>query len=215
MTAVQHDVAPGARYWPVPLLRAIPTLVMGMVITFSSNHSPRVGLIVFGATSIVGGLVIALGSWRRLDDRSSRILGLVQGVVATVVGVLALAFSTGALPVLVALVIGYALVTGVVESFMGLRRRGRTILSRDWTIVGVLTLVLAVVFLAVPTNIDEKFGGIEKVPGTLTSSVILVGVLGAYGALVGVFLVIQGLSLKWQPAAEPAVDTPIDGAHTS
>jgi len=44
---------------------------------------------------------------------------------------------------------------------------------------------------------------------------VLVGILGAYGALVGVFLVIAGLSLKWQTGHPAAADTPDDKARTS
>ncbi|AMM19283.1 hypothetical protein AX769_02960 [Frondihabitans sp. PAMC 28766] len=221
MTAIQHDAASDARYWPVPVLRAIPFLVLGMVTTFVNNHSAAVGLPVFGATTVAGGILLGLGSYRWLDDRTSRTLFIVQGAVGVVFGALALIFHGLGLTTLVALVTGWAVIAGVIELFAGLRRRRRSGLARDWMLLGGTTLVLGIVYLVVPTDYDKPFGGIEHVPGSLTSSTILVGIVGAYGALVGVFLVIQGLSLKWQTnspeaalAASPG-DTPIDGAHRS
>jgi hypothetical protein len=72
-----------------------------------------------------------------------------------------------------------------------------------------------VVFLVVPPDYSQQLGGIEQIEGELTSSTVLVGILGAYGALVGVFLVIAGLSLKWQTGHPSAADTPDDKARTS
>lgn len=198
MTVNQHDAASDARYWPVPILRAIPFLVLGMIITFVNNHSTSIGLVVFGATTIVGGLVLLFGSRWWLDDPSSRVLAVVQGVVSLVFGVVALIVSRGGVPALVAVVVGWAVLSGVVELVTGLRRRRRSALARDWIILGVITLALVVAYLLVPSDYAEPFGGIEKIKGTLTAATILVGILGAYGAVAGVFLVIQGLSLKWQ-----------------
>lgn len=205
----------GVRYWPVPLLRALPLTAVGLVTTFTLDHSPRVGLVGLGAAALGSGLVLALGSWRLLADRSSRTLQIAQGAVGVVVGVLALLLSGGGLPVLVALVVAWALITGALELVTGLRRRRRSPSSRDWTTVGVLTLALAVVFLAVPPDYARQLGGIEQVSGQLTSSTVLVGVLGAYGVLVGVFLVIAALSLKWQAAPATPAGTTSDGVPTS
>ncbi|RKR76032.1 hypothetical protein [Frondihabitans australicus] len=218
MTAIQHDAESSSRYWPVPILRAIPLLVLGMVTTFVSDHSPNIGLATFGGTTLAGGLLLAGGTYRWLDDRASRLLFFVQAGVSVVFGGLALAFVGGGLVTLVALVTGWAVITGALELVSGLRRRRRSALARDWTLLGAATLVLALVYILTPTDYAKPFGGIEHVPGTLTSSTILVGIVGAYGALVGVFLVIQGLSLKWQTGTAESLpveadSNPIDGAH--
>ncbi|MCU1526776.1 MAG: hypothetical protein JWP75_539 [Frondihabitans sp.] len=195
---MQPEAASDARYWPVPILRAIPFLVLGMIITFVNNHSTSIGLVVFGATTVVGGLVLVFGSRRWLDDSGSRSLAVVQGIVSLVFGVLALVLSHGGVPGLVALVVGWAVLSGALEVVTGLRRRRRSALARDWIVLGVITLALVVAYFLVPSDYAEPFGGIEKIKGTLTAATILVGILGAYGAVAGVFLVIQGLSLKWQ-----------------
>ncbi|GAA4685591.1 DUF308 domain-containing protein [Frondihabitans cladoniiphilus] len=217
MTALQLDAASDARYWPVPLLRAVPLLVLGMVITFVNNHSTDIGLLTFGLTTAVAGMVLMYGSRRWLDDSGSRTLAMVQGAFGFVMGVVAILFRGGGVPTLVAVVTFWALVSGVLELVSGLRRRRRSALGRDWMIVGAITLILAIAYLVVPADYSKELGGIEKIHGTLTSSTILVGLVGAYGALVGVFLVIQGLSLRWQgtdaSVAEATTDPTIDGAH--
>ncbi|GAA4267468.1 DUF308 domain-containing protein [Frondihabitans peucedani] len=218
MTALQHDAESEARYWPVPILRAIPLLVLGMVTTFVNDHSPSIGLTVFGATTLVGGVALAAGSRRFLDDASSRSIAVVQGAVGVVFGLLALLFRGGGLPTLVALVTAWAVIAGVLELVTGLRRRRRSGLARDWMLLGALTILLALIYLLVPADYSKELGGIEKIRGTLTSSTILVGLVGAYGALVGIFLIIQGLSLKWQTGTAHAVaadeTNSIDGAQT-
>jgi uncharacterized membrane protein HdeD (DUF308 family) len=187
-----------ASYWPVPLVRAVPLLVTAAVVTFSRDHSPFVGLVSFGVAAVVGGLLLTVGVLLRLDDRSSRTLQVVQGVTTVVAGGVALAASSAGLAFFVALVSGWALVAGALELVAGLRRRGRSPLARDWISVAVLTLALGVVFLVVPLDYAQPLGGVEQIEGELTSSTVLVGVLGAWAAVVGVFLVIAGLSLRWQ-----------------
>ncbi|TDT63071.1 DUF308 domain-containing protein [Frigoribacterium sp. PhB116] len=193
--------AASSAYWPVPLVRAVPLLVTAAVVTFSRDHSPFVGLVSFGVAALVGGLLLTVGVLLRLDDRSSRTLQVVQGVTTVVAGAVALAASSAGLAFFVALVSGWALVAGALELVAGLRRRGRSPLARDWISVGVLTLALGVVFLVVPLDYAQPLGGVEQIEGELTSSTVLVGVLGAWAAVVGVFLVIAGLSLRWQTDA--------------
>lgn len=211
---VDDPAATAHRYWPVPLLRAVPAVVLALVVTFSADHSPRFGLTVAGATVLAGGVLLAAATAWRLDDPSSRTLGIVQGIVGVVAGAAALLLLDGGLPAFVAVVSSWALVSGALELVTGLRRRRRSPLSRDWTTVGALTLVLALVVLVVPPDYSTQLGGIEQVSGELTASIVLVGVLGAYGALVGVFLVIAGLSLRWQPSTTATTGTTADGATT-
>ncbi len=217
VTAPQLDAAADARYWPVPLLRAVPLVAMGLVITFVNDHSTSIGLQVFGIAAIVAGALLTFFSGRYLVDPGSRSLSIVQGVVSLVLGVVAIALRSGGIPALVGVVIAWGVLTGSLEIVMGLRRRRRSSLARDWIVVGALTLVLVLSFVLTPSGYAKELGGIEKIQGTLTSSTILVGFLGAYGVLVGVFLVIQGLSLRWQTGAadeRPAAGEPtIDGAH--
>ena len=183
--ATARDAAPErAQYWAVPVVRGILALVPTVVVTFSPNHSPAFGLMVFGVWAVVSGLVVGALSLRSTVERGIRSLFAVNAVVTAVAGILALTVP-GGLPFLLYLVSVWAAVTGIVELFAGLRARGRTPAARDWIAVGAFTAVLALVYLVLPLD-----------------AVSAVGVLGGYFAIIGVYLIIGGFSLKW--AAAPA-----------
>ena len=181
--ATARDAAPErTQYWVVPVVRGLLALVPSAVITFSPNHSPELGLLVFGVWAIVSGLVVGALSLRLLADRGIRSLVLVNAVVTVAAGLLAVTVP-GGLPFLLYLVSVWAAVTGFVELFAGLRARGRTAAARDWIAAGGFTALLAIVFLLLPPD-----------------AVTAVGLLGAYFVILGVYLVIGGFSLKWAAA---------------
>jgi uncharacterized membrane protein HdeD (DUF308 family) len=181
--ATARDAAPErTQYWVVPVVRGLLALVPSAVITFSPNHSPELGLLVFGVWAIASGLVVGALSLRLLADRGIRSLVLVNAVVTVAAGLLAVTVP-GGLPFLLYLVSVWAAVTGFVELFAGLRARGRTPAARDWIAAGGFTALLAIVFLLLPPD-----------------AVTAVGLLGAYFVILGVYLVIGGFSLKWAAA---------------
>ncbi|WP_159604528.1 DUF308 domain-containing protein [Agromyces humi] len=185
--AAARDTAPErTQYWVVPVVRGLLALVPAAVITFSPNHSPELGLLVFGAWAIASGLVVGALTLRLIDDRGIRSLFLVTAIATVAAGLLAVTVP-GALPFLLYLVSIWAAVTGFVELYAGLRARGRTSAARDWIAAGAFTAVLALVFLLLP-------------PDPVTA----VGLLGGYFVILGVYLVIGGFSLKWAVAADAA-----------
>jgi uncharacterized membrane protein HdeD (DUF308 family) len=190
-----RDAAPERpQYWVVPVVRGLLALVPAAVITFSQDHSPELGLLVFGAWAIAAGLVVGALSLRLVSDRGIRSLFLVNAIVTVVAGLLAVTVP-GGLPFLLYLVSVWAAVTGFVELFAGLRARGRTPAARDWIAAGAFTAVLAIVFLLLPPD-----------------SVTAVGLLGGYLVILGVYLVIGGFSLKW--AAAPGTATSRTEQHS-
>lgn len=169
--------------------RAVLALIPAAVITFNSDHSPAFGLVVFGAFAVVNGILLSALSWRTLADSRARTLFLVQGIVGVVLGALALIFNGGGLGYFLYLVSVWAAVTGFLELYSGTRARGKSASARDWMSMGALTAILALVFLILPPH-----------------AVVSVGLLGAYFVILGVYLVIAALSLKW--ATTPAAATP-------
>jgi uncharacterized membrane protein HdeD (DUF308 family) len=184
--------ATGLGYWIVPIARAVLALVPAIVITFTTDHSAAFGSTVFGAFAIVTGVVVAILSSRTLPDRATRTLFLMQGIVGVLAGVLALVFSSGGLGFFLYLVTVWAAVTGFLELYSGVRVRGRTASARDWMIAGAATAVLALVFLLLPPN-----------------AVVAVGLFSAYLVLLGVYLAIAGLSLKWAAAGDRRTPQPV------
>lgn len=189
--------------WILVLARACVAIVTALVITFSQSHSTPFGFIAFGAFAVASGLVLAVGSWAAMQARATT---LVQGILTVAAGIVALVLSGGGLPFLIFLATFWAAVTGILELFCGLRFRGKSPRSRDWVFAGALTALFAIVVLIVPPDLEQSLGGVEGVDGVLTASVIVVGAVGAYAAILGVYLAIAGFSLKWgAPAPAEAV----------
>jgi hypothetical protein len=195
--------AQDAAYWYVPLVRAIPAAALACVITFAGGHySPDFGLWVFGGFALVSGLVSLVLSLRALPRGVVRSVFLVQAVVSIVAGIGGLvAGASGGLPALLLIVGGWGLISGTLELYVGLRSRRALASSRDWIFLGGLTVVLALVALLIPPGYVQHYTGPDHEPRILNASVMLVGGLGVYGAIVAVYLVIAALSLKWGPAA--------------
>jgi len=193
--------AHAAAYWSVPLLRAIPAVLLAGAVTFLQDHSVTVGLTGFGSYAALSGAIIVVMSARLLWPGVSRRFFIAQGSITVAAGVVALIFSDGGLPFFLFLLSAWAAVTGFLELFSGLRSRGRSVLARDWVFVGALTALFSVVVLLVPPDLQQQFTGPDGVERVLTASVIVVGALGAYCAVIGIYLVIAGLSLKWSTAA--------------
>jgi len=197
-------VAPGVNYWRVPLARAILALGLAAGTTFTVGHSPSFGLTVFGVFALLTGVATVALAAGSVEDRRLRSLFLVQGAVSAVVGVGALVGASAGLLFYLYIVSVWAAVTGFLELYAGLRSRGRIAAAKDWLTVGAATAVLALVFLLVPPDYAQTFSAADGVDGVVTASVLGVGLLGAYGALLGVYLIIAALSLKWAPAEAAA-----------
>lgn len=163
----------------MPLVRAAIALIVGAVITFNANHSAELGLLAFGAYALANGIATAIGAFA-VADRIARRLFLAQGIFGVVAGVIALVLNASGLGVLLYTVSVWAALTGFCELYCGLRVRGRLAVGRDWLAVGVLTAVLAVVFLLIPPD-----------------AVLAVGLFGAYAVVIGVYLAIGAFTLKW------------------
>jgi uncharacterized membrane protein HdeD (DUF308 family) len=204
VSSLDDNVTHAARYWPWVLLRALVAVVLGVAITFTADHSALLGYLAFGAFALVSGAVLIAGSLIALSSGVLRWFQLAQGAVSAVLGALALLTTGAGLPFLILLLSAWAVITGFLELYVGLRSRGRLDYARDWLFAGGLTVLFAIVVLVVPGDYNQPFTGPDGIERALTASVILVGVLGAYGAVLGVYLVIAGLSLKWANRAAAA-----------
>ncbi len=186
--------------WYVPVARAVPAIVVAIVVTFSADHSPTLGYLTFGAFGVVSGAVLVAAALRAAARGIDRALTLAQGLLGVVAGVVALAITGGGLPFLVFLITAFSALTGFLELYLGMRGRRRVQGAGDRIFVGGLTVLLAIVVLLVPPDYVQEFTGPDGVERALTASIIVVGTLGAYWAILGVYLVIAGLSLKWSAA---------------
>ena len=183
-------------YWAVTLARAVAALVVGLVITFTADHSPVVGFNSIALFAFACGVVLAVGAALHLPAGRSRILFAIEALVllaGAVAAILLNGFGVATLLFLSCVVFG---LSGIVELVTGLlekTQRERT----DWIFVGSLSALLAIVALVVPTGYAHHFTGPDGIARTLTASVVLVGAIGAYAVILGVYLTIGGLSQYW------------------
>lgn len=197
MSSPDDQKVHASRYWPWVLLRALPAIALAIVITFSQDHSTRLGFVTFGLFALLSGVVVAVGAARALEADRVRWTFFAQGAIGVLAGATALLSSGGGTGFLIFVVSAWAALTGFLEIVGGLRSRRRLDSSRDWVFVGGLTVLFAVAVLLVPADFAQLFTGPDGVRRSLTASIVLVGLAGAYDALLGVYLVIAGLSLKW------------------
>jgi len=160
------------------LLRAVPAAVAALVITFSRNHSAVVGISVFGGFALVSSVVIIVMIARVPLADPERIFFGIHAVVTAVSGIIALLTLGGGLAALVLLLSIWASLTAALELYAGYRQNNRT-LAREWLTLGAFTAILAISVSLFPVN-----------------DVYADGLFGAYGAILAVYLVIAGLSLR-------------------
>jgi len=185
-----------ARYWLVPIVRAVVALAITVSITFNPDHSAAVGFLAFGLFAAISGLVVIVGAVVAMAPRE-RSLVIAQGGVSVIAGAVALLAPGAGVPFLLFLVSAWAAVSGFLELFTGIRARRRLGHARDWIFAGGITALFAIVVLVIPADFQQTFTGPDKVERSLTAAVILTGAIGAYAAILGVYLAIAGLSLKW------------------
>jgi hypothetical protein len=174
--------SPTARLGTAFIARAIPALIVALVITFSSNHSAFVGQITFIAWAFVTAPVLLLTVFTVPLEGAARVAVSIQAVAVVVAaGVVAATLGAG-LPAFVISVSVWAAVSGLAEIFAGLRSPQRRI-AREWLTAGALTALLSLIFAVIPIN-----------------DVYAVGLFGAYAAILGLVLVIAGITLR---SAEP------------
>jgi len=179
--------------WIAPLVRAVPAIALAIVITFSLDHSASLGLLTFGLFGVLSGLAIGIVALRS-EAGAERTIQLIQAALSLLTGVAALALTGGGLPYLVLIVSAWAVTTGFLEGYLGLRSRGEPS-ARDRIFLGALTVVLAIAVLVVPPDFVQQYT-VDKNDFEITASIIVVGLLGLYWAILGIFLAIAAVPVK-------------------
>jgi uncharacterized membrane protein HdeD (DUF308 family) len=180
--------------WILPGGRAVLALALGLVITFNADHSAPLGLVVFGVFALATAALIGVASWRSPTHSTSRGAFIAQAAVTLVAGIAALVLPGGGVHYLVLVISGWAIIAGALELISGVRARGRAAWASDSIITGALTVLLGIVVLVVPPDFAVRFEGEKGVEGMLTSSIVIVGVLGFWGIITGVLLGIAAAS---------------------
>lgn len=180
--------------WTIPAGRAVLALVLGVAIAFSTGHTAAFGLVVFGGYAVLAGALLLVAWFGPRAPTEARATFRAQGAVTLVAGVAALAQPGGGMAYLVWVLSGWAIVTGALEATSGIRFRGRVAAWADWLATGLLTLVLGAIVLILPPDFVQEFVGEKGVTGVLTSGIVVVGLLGAWGIVTGVLQAISAVT---------------------
>ena len=167
-------------YYVVSALRSLILIVTGLVITFTPGHTAQFGLVALGILGIVTAVGLGLAALGLATTKTGRGLHLWQALVSLVVGALVLALQEAGMILLLWALVFWALLVGVAEIFFGARLAQGDALRRDWMTQGGMTVVLAVVVLFQPAD-----------------SVAVVGFLGAWAIVQGVYMAIASVALRF------------------
>lgn len=160
------------------IARSIPTIAAALVITFSRNHAAEVGLVVFVAFGLIVAPIIFLESLYVGLEKTVKNSIAVQAIATAVAAAIAAATIGEGLGAFVLVISIWAAISAATELYAGYKCTEKTI-SRELLALGGITALLAIVVAAIPMN-----------------DVYVVGIFGAYAAILGVFLVIAGISLR-------------------
>lgn len=185
-------VAPSQRTQPLPYavvsgIRAAILIITGLVITFTPAHSAQFGLVALGIMALVMAAALSLVSLGLSSTNTARGLHLWQALVSVVVGALALALQGAGMMLLLWALVFWALLVGVAEIFFGFRLARGDVVRRDWMTQGMMTVALALVVLFQPAD-----------------SVAVVGFLGAWAIVQGVYMAIASVALRFPRSKDTA-----------
>ena len=167
-------------YYVVSALRSLILIITGLVITFTPGHTAQFGLVSLGILGIVTAVGLGLAALGLATTKTGRGLHLWQALVSLVVGALVLALQEAGMILLLWALVFWALLVGVAEIFFGARLAAGDALRRDWMTQGGMTVALAVVVLFQPAD-----------------SVAVVGFLGAWAIVQGVYMAIASVALRF------------------
>jgi hypothetical protein len=161
--------------------RAAAAAVVAIAVTFTLDHRhpASFGLAALGGYLLLQAVVLAVCVTGLAWSRGGRVMVLVRAAVSLVGGVVALTGLNGGIDLLRPLEALVFLAVGALEIIGGLRRTERSDLSGDAVVVGGLQVLVGVLLLVL--NPD---------------ALLAVGVLGAWGAIVAVYLGISAANLR-------------------
>jgi len=186
-----------ARNWWLFVLRGVAAIVFGIIAIVYPDATITALAIVFGIYAIVdsvGSFASAIG--HRNADGWHRAAHAIEGVVALVAGVLALALPDLTALALVVLIGIWAIVSGVVEIMAAIRLR--RVIDTEWllAISGVLSIIAGIVILVWPD----------------AGAVAISWLIGTYAIVFGVVFVWLGFKLRVLGPTDERVDRDIRSA---
>jgi uncharacterized membrane protein HdeD (DUF308 family) len=169
-----------SRYWWAVALRGAAAVIFGILALIWPGITLYALVILFGAYALVDG-IMALGSAIFGDrERGRRGWLIFEGIAGIAAGILTFLWPGITALVLLWLIAGWAIVTGVLEIVAAIRLRRE--IQGEWMLAvsGVLSVLFGVLLLAWPA----------------VGALSLVLLIGIYAIVFGVVLIALGLRLR-------------------
>ena len=179
------------RAWWSFLIKGIIAVVLGLVALAWPGQLLGALVIILGIFLLVIGIVATVGALMHRSESKSWVWLMIPGVVAIVVGIIAIAASKTTTVVLAYLIGIWALVNGAFEIYNAFKLRKD--IAGEWVpfLVGVVSIVLAVILFLAPRTAGET----------------LVRLIGLFALAIGVlWLAIAYRTRRWHKPADKAVE---------
>lgn len=168
--------------WWAFLLRGIAAVLFGLAVFFWPRATPFVVSVLFGSYALVDAILALVAGIRSSGGRRWPLL--VEGVIGVLAGLIAFFWPGITVLVLLYVIAGWAIFTGILEVVMAISLRRD--IENDGLMVssGVLSMLFGVLVAALPGS------------GMNTLVFLLIGI---YGPVFGIVLIVLGLRGRGHP----------------
>jgi uncharacterized membrane protein HdeD (DUF308 family) len=169
-----------SKNWWLFVARGVAAVIFGILALAWPGVTITVLVILFGIYALADGIASLMSAWRHRADPFHRGSHLGEGIIATIIGVVALVWPGATALALVVLVGLWAILTGVIEIVAAVRLRKA--INNEWFLglAGLLSVIVGIILLAIPDA------------GALAIAIVI----GIYALVFGAGLIALGLRLR-------------------
>ena len=169
-----------AKYWWLLVLRGLLAILFGLTAFLWPGLTLLVLVIMFGIYAVADGVVAIITGLTRARNTSRWWVFLLEGLVDIAAGVVALIWPGLATAVLLGVIAGWAIITGVFEIAAAIRLRRE--INNEWLLMlgGLLSIVFGILLVLRPG----------------AAGLALMWMMGAYAVVFGVVLIALGFRLR-------------------
>jgi uncharacterized membrane protein HdeD (DUF308 family) len=173
--------------WWGMALRGLAAIIFGLLAFLWPGITLTVLVFLFGAYALVDGVFAIAAGVRASKDNKRWWLLLIEGILSVLAGVLAFVVPGITALILLGLIAGWALLTGVIEIVAAIQMRKH--ITGEWLLVlsGILSVLFGIMLLLNPG----------------AGALAVVWIIGAYAIVFGVLLLALGYRLRSLERAAP------------
>jgi uncharacterized membrane protein HdeD (DUF308 family) len=173
-----------SRNWWLVVLRGLLAILFGVLAFIWPAITWLTLIVIFGVYAVVDGLVAVFTGLSRTKDSPRWWVFLLEGLISIGAGVVALLWPGLTTLVLIYMIAGWAVITGVLEIVAAIRLRHE--ITNEWFLGlgGLLSIGLGVLLFLQP----------------VAGSLAIIWIIAGYALFFGILLVILGFRLRnWNP----------------